>query len=58
MIPAGGENRNWRHELIDALHDQQKADGSWINTADRWMETNPTLVTCYALLALQEALKK
>jgi len=58
VIPAGGEKHNWRHELIDALHDQQKADGSWINTADRWMETNPTLVTCYAVLALQEALKK
>ena len=58
VIPAGGEKHNWRHELIDALHEQQKADGSWINAADKWMESNSTLVTCHAVLALQEALKK
>ena len=58
IIPdARGVKHNWRHELIDVLHSQQRPDGSWVNTASRWMEANPVLVTCYSLLALEEALK-
>jgi len=49
---------NWRHELIDVLHRQKGPDGSWVNPAHRWFEDNPTLVTCYAVLALQEAMRK
>ena len=52
-----GVKHNWRHELIDVLHSQQRKDGSWVNTASRWMESSPVLVTCYSVLALQEALK-
>ncbi len=52
-----GVKHNWRHELIDVLHSQQRKDGSWVNTASRWMESSPILVTCYSVLALQEALK-
>jgi len=50
-----GAEHNWRHELIDALKDRVRPDGSWLNEADRWNEGDPVLVTAYAVLALQEA---
>jgi len=31
----------------------QKPDGSWVNEAPRWKETNPTLVTTYCTLTLE-----
>ena len=49
--------RNWRNDLCDALLASQRADGSWVNAADRWQEGQPDLVTSYALLALEEAVK-
>ncbi|MHC4561418.1 MAG: prenyltransferase/squalene oxidase repeat-containing protein [Planctomycetota bacterium] len=52
--PKGGEH-NWRHELIDALGQRVSDNGSWVNDADRWFEGDPALVTCYAVIALQEA---
>jgi squalene-hopene/tetraprenyl-beta-curcumene cyclase len=52
-----GVERNWREELAAALVGRQRSDGSWINSADRWEESNPELVTVYATLALEEALK-
>jgi squalene-hopene/tetraprenyl-beta-curcumene cyclase len=52
-----GDAHNWREELIDAIVSRQRDDGSWVNEADRWMEGHPDLVTCYSLLALEEALK-
>ncbi len=51
-----GEPRDWANDLIDKLASLQKADGSFANDADRWMEGNPILVTSYALLALQNAI--
>ncbi len=53
-----GKEHNWREELIDALAARVSPDGSWVNTAGRWEESNPVLVTAYAVLALEEALKK
>ena len=53
-----GRKHNWRHGLIDALGERVAQDGSWINEADRWQEGSKVLVTCYAVLALQEALQK
>lgn len=50
-----GARHDWANDLIDALVDRQRDDGSWINTADRWMEGDGDLVTAYALLAVQEA---
>ena len=35
----------------------QRPDGSWVNAADRWQEGQPELVTAYAVLALEEAIK-
>ena len=53
----GGEVHDWRAELIDALVQKQKEDGSWVNPEDRWSEGHPELVTIYSILALQEAIK-
>ncbi len=53
-----GQKHNWRHELIDALGERVAQDGSWVNDADRWQEGSKVLVTCYAVLALQESLQK
>ena len=58
ITDVGGRKHNWRHELIDALAKRVSRDGSWTNHADRWHEGSPVLVTCYSVLALQEALKK
>jgi squalene-hopene/tetraprenyl-beta-curcumene cyclase len=43
---------NWRSDLIGELGRRQRADGSWVNEKDRWLEGDPNLVTAYALLAL------
>jgi squalene-hopene/tetraprenyl-beta-curcumene cyclase len=51
-----GTKRNWRLDLCNKLLAAQQPDGSWVNTADRWMEGNPDLVSAYAILALQQAL--
>jgi squalene-hopene/tetraprenyl-beta-curcumene cyclase len=50
-----GRQHNWRKELIEALAKRQRPDGSWVGEA-RWMESNPVLVTSYAMLALEDAL--
>lgn len=50
---AAGVKHDWRVELADHLIAEQRADGSWVNEADRWQEGNPNLVTAYAVLALQ-----
>ena len=36
---------------------KQKPDGSFINTADRWMESNPILATGFVVLSLQDVRK-
>jgi len=52
---AGGAKVNWKEKLALALSDGQRPDGSWVNSAaSRWMEDNPVLVTCYALLSLEQ----
>ncbi len=50
-----GAQRNWANDLIAKLSALQKEDGSFVNSADRWMEGDPVLVTAYAVLALQYA---
>jgi squalene-hopene/tetraprenyl-beta-curcumene cyclase len=52
VTDASGAAHNWRADLVDALAKRQRADGSWTNPQDRWMEGDPNLVTGYALLAL------
>lgn len=50
-----GVVHDWKSELVAALASRQKPDGSWLNANPRWMETDPNLVTAYALLALSYA---
>ncbi len=52
-----GAQHDWANDLVDALSSRQRDDGSWVNEADRWMEGDPNLVTCYALLALEAAVE-
>lgn len=57
VTDAAGGQHNWRAELLEALASRGAPDGSWCNQADRWHEGSPVLVTAYAVLALQEALR-
>jgi len=47
----------WAAELIDRLAELQNEDGSFRSVHARWMESNPVLITSYALIALGEAEK-
>ncbi|MSR17593.1 MAG: hypothetical protein EXS00_00230 [Phycisphaerales bacterium] len=58
LVDSAGISHNWRSELVDALVARQRPDGSWMNPADRWQEGEADLVTAYAVLALEEALKE
>ena len=49
---AKGVKRDWRADLVDELVKRQQADGSWVNENQRFMESNPILVTGYGLTAL------
>lgn len=49
-----GRKIDWRKQLASHLLSAQREDGSWINDNGRWMESNPTLVTAYMVLALQQ----
>jgi len=49
---AQGVKHDWRKDLVAELVRRQQPDGSWVNDNPRWLETNPSLVTGYALLAL------
>ena len=47
-----GVKHHWRSELIAELARRQQPDGSWVNDNQRWMETDPNLVTGFALMTL------
>lgn len=55
LTDGRGGRHAWRRELCLKLVALQREDGSWVNSADRWYEGNPYLVTAYALLAIQTA---
>jgi len=57
VVDGEGRRHDWRSELCQKLLSLQRPDGSWINTADRWHEDHPYLVTAYAVLALQTAIE-
>jgi squalene-hopene/tetraprenyl-beta-curcumene cyclase len=48
--------RDWANDLIATIAAAQRDDGSWANDEPRWMEANPDLATCFAILALQAAI--
>lgn len=52
---ASGVNHHWRREMDHQLVRLQFKSGYWKNTkSGRWLEFNPTLVTSYCLLILEE----
>lgn len=53
----GGKEIDWRAELSAKLLSEQKPDGSWTNTSDRWFEADPVLATAYALTALRPTIR-
>ena len=57
ITTSNGREHVWRAEMAKALLSRQHEDGSWINTADRWLEGRRDLTTIYAVLALEEILK-
>jgi squalene-hopene/tetraprenyl-beta-curcumene cyclase len=52
FIDEKGVKHDWRRDLLGELIRRQKPDGSWVNDDNRWMESDPNLVTGYALLTL------
>ena len=57
ILTTDGIAHPWRSELIAALIADQNEEGYWVNPEPRWLEGEKTLATCYAILALEEALK-
>jgi squalene-hopene/tetraprenyl-beta-curcumene cyclase len=53
IVDTKGVRHDWRQELGQQIASLQKEDGSWANSADRWEEGDPVLVTAYALLAME-----
>ena len=47
-----GNEHFWKQELVKKLAELLQSNGSWINSADRWYEGDPNLVTAYCLMAL------
>jgi squalene-hopene/tetraprenyl-beta-curcumene cyclase len=58
FVDDKGDKHDWRTDLFRALEKRQKADGSWTNETDRWMEGDPNLVTGYVLMALSHCKPK
>ena len=48
-------SRDWANDLVDQVTAMQHEDGSWSNPSPRWMEDDPALATCFALIALNAA---
>ena len=57
IITADGATHDWANDLVGKLAGLQREDGSWVNTADRWMEGDVNLTTAYALTALVYAIR-
>jgi squalene-hopene/tetraprenyl-beta-curcumene cyclase len=52
VVDSQGVKHNWRADIAAALAKRQRADGSWVNEQDRWMEGDANMVTGYALMTL------
>jgi len=50
-----GSKVDWRNDLGRVILSNQREDGSWINTKNsRWWESDPILVSAYAILTLEQ----
>lgn len=54
---SAGETRDWGDDIVTRLSGLQNADGSFKSVDDRWMESNPVLITAYSVLTLQKAIE-
>jgi len=53
VTTADGVPHDWRRDLVTKLLELQKEEGQWCNDrSGRWQESNPELVTSYALISL------
>lgn len=52
FVDASGTSHDWRQDLLAEFASRQQADGSWVNSTERWLEGDPNLVTGYVLLAI------
>ena len=50
-----GVVHDWRKEMTEALLTMQRDGSFWVNKSGRWEESDPVLVTAYAVLALEAA---
>jgi len=50
----GGKEADWRKDISRILLTGQREDGSWVNENSRWWESDPVLVTAYAVLTLEQ----
>ncbi|MCC6427869.1 MAG: hypothetical protein IT435_13745 [Phycisphaerales bacterium] len=46
---------HWARDLVARLAELQEPDGSFKSVDKRWMESDPILITAYAMIALREA---
>ncbi|MCE0497678.1 MAG: terpene cyclase/mutase family protein [Methylacidiphilales bacterium] len=53
LAMADGKEVAWASELALKLINLQQTDGSWVNSAGRWWEKDPTLVTSYAVRTME-----
>jgi squalene-hopene/tetraprenyl-beta-curcumene cyclase len=51
VVDAKGQKHDWRKDITETLAKRQLPDGSFSNVAN-WMESDPNLITGYALMAL------
>ncbi len=58
LTDAKGNRVAWRPEVLRRLLELQKGDGSWLNASGRWWESDPNLVTSYALITLETLLRR
>ena len=58
FVDDKGVKHDWRADLLAAIANRQKPDGSFTNETDRWMEGDPNLVTGYVLMALSHCKPK
>ena len=58
LIGEGGKKHEWRKDVISEFLKIQQKNGSWANTHGRFFESDPSLATPYAIIALRVAAKK
>ena len=47
-----GTSVDWREQLANKILTLQKADGAWFNPNSRWLESEKSLTTAYAIITL------